>query len=115
MATYRAHCNLDIGNGAKFIPENTLFADGVMMDGSIKILEGMGHISRVQFPPLGVLTGWKARADKLTKIGITDADTFLSTDAAVIAKSFRATSTDTVAAWQKELLDMFTPNTPPAR
>jgi hypothetical protein len=115
MAIYRAHCNLDIGRGAKFIAAGTLFDERVMMAESIQILVDMEHISRVQFPPLEVLPGWKARADRLRKAGIEDADTFLATDAATIAKAFRNISTETVSTWQAELLTMFTPSTPPER
>ena len=112
MAYYRTHSNLDIKG--KMILANTLFDETVLMPETIKILADMGHISRVNFPPLAVLPGWKSRAEKLEAGGMSSADEFLDSDPVKVAKMFRNTNAATVDGWKRALLEMFTPPTPPA-
>lgn len=112
MAYYRTHSNLDIKG--RMILANTLFDESILMPETIKILTDMGHISRVNFPPLAVLPGWKQRAEKLGAAGIIGADEFLDSDPVKIAKLFRNTNAAIVDGWKRALLEMFTPSTPPA-
>lgn len=112
MTYYRAHTNLDI-KGRELIPAGTLFRGSILMPESITILEGMEHISRVSFPPLSVLPGWKNRAEKLAAAGIVGADDFLDSDPEKVAKLFRGHSAATVDGWKSALLEMFTPPAPP--
>lgn len=94
--------------GRLFIKQGSLFDGKILMSESIAILEMQEHISRVRFPPLGVLPGWKSRAAKLEKAGIETADQFLETEPEAIAQAFSNITAETARQWQAALIEMFT-------
>ena len=86
MALYRIMRSLH--HGGNRIERNTvqsLHWDRARLD---KLLE-LGLIARVSPPPLTELPAWKARAGKLATHDILDAEQFLETDDALLAKYLR--------------------------
>lgn len=83
MALYRIMRSLS--SGIKRDTVQSLHWDRARLD---KLLE-LGLIARVSPPPLTELPAWKARAEKLAAHDILDAEQFLETDDALLAKYLR--------------------------
>jgi hypothetical protein len=77
-----------------------------------KLVE-VGAVSRIAAPPLEVLPGWKARAEKLLGLELRTAEEFLEADVERIA-AFMEVKPATVQRWQSELWDWLRVE-PPAR
>ncbi len=61
-----------------------------------------GAISRVKPPPLHVIPGWKLRAGKLHKVGITDTEQFLEADNEALAEKMEVKPA-TIEQWKADL------------
>ncbi len=84
---YRVLRPIEAGNEP--IERGTLSDLKGLSEKTIKQFLDLGIIARVAAPPLSVLPGWSARIKKLEKIGVQDADQFLSADDAILASALR--------------------------
>ena len=93
--------------------QNLAFKDATVQRGSlsrllmckpetIEILKRRGGVAEVAPPPLGVLPGWKIRANRLAKLGIVTAVDFLEADGAAVVKLMRINET-VLGNWQREV------------
>ena len=104
MQLYR--CMMDLQKGSTIIPKGTvadLENEYDVAPKVIKLLEGSHSIVKVSTPPLDVFPGWRYRAGRLKRAGITTVDALLSTEVSEIAEraGLRA---ETIRIWQKEAL-----------
>ena len=102
MAWYRSL--KDLSNG---IERGQVFPGGRLKPDSIPILESRGIIARISAPPLVELPGWKKRAEKLEAAGILDAEQFLDSDSAQLAKACRAKES-LIESWKNEIIGWLT-------
>ncbi len=67
----------------------------------VEILVQKGAVSRLQPPPLHVLPGWKLRAAKLQKQGVTNVEQFLEMDSEELAGRMEV-QPKTIEGWKAE-------------
>lgn len=70
--------------------------------GQITKLAKVGAIAPISAPPLAELPGWAARAGRLAKVDITDAEQLLEAEARVVAKALRV-KVETAAQYQQDI------------
>ena len=94
----------DLAKGATIIPKGTvanLEKDYGIAPRVLAILESKRAIERVNTPPLEIPEGWRYRATRLRRAGITTVEELLEADVETLAgqTSLRA---ETIRTWQEE-------------
>ena len=111
MPLYRIFRTLDIGKGRVLHPGGFTRLEWVKPAGR-EILVERGAVGEVSAPPLGILKGWKTRAEKLLKLGIVDVVELLETSPDELAKKMNVKPA-TVKRWQDDAQTYLT--APPPR
>lgn len=96
---YRVHQTLERGNGTCPVGMASL---SWLKEKHITILLDRGIISKVATPPLGVLPGWKERAEKLEHLGIIFVVDFLEADDLLLAEIFDEDE-QAIVSWKAKL------------
>ena len=71
-------------------------------------LEQSGGVARVSAPPLSELPGWSARAEKLAKVGLHDAEQLIEADPKLIRSALRVKD-ETAQRYQQEARSFLMP------
>jgi len=103
MTLYRALSNLEAGKGV-IIPKGSVITGERLGETVALKLERLGRLSRVAAPPLAVLPGWSARAKKLERSGLVDAEQFIGMDTARLAQ-WLGVKAPKIEEWKSELLE----------
>jgi len=78
-----------------------------------EIMISVGAVSEVGAPPLAVVPGWKARSEKLARVGIEDAAQFIDADTDVLCEAL-GRQPRTVGKYRNELMEWMTVDKPAA-
>ena len=100
MTLYRALANLELKH--EIIAQGSLFPGSLIAEQNLEILEARGKVSKVAAPPIGIMPGWKKRAEKLKTHHVEMVDELLDLDTAELAKIFKV-KPETAAGWKAEL------------
>lgn len=100
MPLYRVLERLDKGH--RIIEPGEVISLSWLNEQQIDRLIVRGAVSRLQAPPLHILPGWKLRAARLHKLGVTDVEQFLESDNEALAAGMEVKPT-TIEAWKKDV------------
>jgi hypothetical protein len=87
----------------KEIPRGKIIDITWLRPEQIEKLEQVGAISPLRTPPLHKLPGWKLRAKKLQKVGVSSVEAFLEADPATLAEQVDV-QPRTVKKWRDDLM-----------
>ncbi len=87
MTLYRALTNLS--KGEHVIERGSVFLGTMLSEDSRTKLLNLGRIAEASAPPLAAIPNWAARAAKMSKVGITTVEEFITVPDAELAKTLK--------------------------